>query len=396
MKKAIKENIDKIGAAVFMLVLCALFANRFIHFYDSQFAQLKTTIEEHFSIPPKEPFLKRLFWDYLRTTNRKYANSVIVMNDGRFIIEIKPNKALLAEKAEDIAGFSNYLKDKDTPFLFVRVPNAMRDNSQMPRGFENTVVEDTAWFMGKLKENRVDVLDLREVMTSENIDFSTAFFKGDGHWTAETALWAYGKTANYMNNEYGFSLDEKTWNKQEYEIVTYNKAFMGYASGRIGDSRLKEDISVLIPRFSTAFEVYDKAVYGKGNVANNYVAAGDFVDIFVPKTKNDNNDTFEYADLNATRPGYITEYRNIGEGADKKKVLLIADSFAFAFVTYLLSDLECVDLLILGNEANKMLYPLLDSEKYDLVLFLVYDAVLLSRDEGDVDYKQQRMYLGKP
>jgi hypothetical protein len=55
-----------------------------------------------------------------------------------------------------------------------------------------------------------------------------------------------------------------------------------------------------------------------------------------------------------------------------------------------------VDLLRLNNHNNKMLYSLLAKEKYDLVIFLVFDGVLMGMYEENLDYEQTRLYLKKP
>jgi hypothetical protein len=396
MRKFAINNINKICALVFVVALCLPLAIRFPYLYDlyaNQFSQIKTEIEERFSAPPKEGFFKRLFLDYMSITNRHYVNGVIIMNDGRRIYDVAPNPQLLSEIAEHIIEFCGYLESRNTPLLFVMVPNAMRDNSQMPRGFANSVVEDTAWFMAKLKENGVDTLDLRETMTNENIDFSTAFFHGDHHWTAETALWAYGKTAAQMNNKYGFHLDEKTWNPQEYKRITYSRAFRGTLAIAMGDIDFRENITALIPQSPTEFIISEIDVDESGDVEKNILVSGDFADVFAPLTKNANNNTFTYHNLNEMRRG-TKEYHNL-LGKEHKRVLLIADSYGLPYATYLAATLEYMDYFFLADEEKRKLYPLLNSEEYDVVLFLVYDWVLLN-PYGDGSLEQHRMYLGKP
>jgi hypothetical protein len=388
MKKAIKNNINLLGAIVFAIALCFPLTSRFVYIYSDQFAQVKEVIEKHFSHPPQETLLKRLFWDYLKITNRRYINGVIVMNDGRLIFDFEYDLPQVSKTAEEIIALNDYLKASNTPFLFLRAPDAMRDNSQMPRGFENTVIEDGAWFMAKLRENGVDTLDLREIMTNENIDFSTAFFRGDLHWTTETSLWAYGKIATLMNSEYDFNLDAKTWNPQEYKTVTYNKK-IEFMAARIGDPRLGENISVLIPKFPTEFIASAKTLdESKGNESN-IIAVGDFVDVFVPLTKNENVEMLAYSSLNSARANSnFNEYHNLSAN-EHKKVLLIADSYGVPIATYLASALEYVDYLYLDINGNNFnIYPFLDRENYDMVLFLAYDGNLL----GD----GPRLSVGKP
>jgi hypothetical protein len=407
MKENIISKINRIGALVFALALCVSFAIRLPVFLSNQFSQIppesgslfeqakqvRADIIEQLAVPPNELFFKRLFWDYLQLTKRGAVNGLIILNNGHLTLEYYYDNAVLSAKADGLIELNDYLAARDIPFLFLRAPEPLRDNSQLPKGIASTVIEDTGQFMTQLKENGVDTLDLREVMTNENVDFSTAFFSGDFHWTAETALWAYGKTASLLNSEYGFSLDEKTWNPQEYESFTYKKTFDSLAT-RIGDPRLGEDITALIPRFSTEFTLSDINV-NNSDTENSIIASGDFVDVFIPRMRNDNIDTLSYNDLNPLYSGPIRELHNLAAG-EQKRVLLIADSFAFPYITYLATAFEYVDYLHLHNEENKKLYPLLNSRDYDLVLFLVYDGVLLNLNEPGFAYEQTRMYLHMP
>jgi hypothetical protein len=196
-----------------------------------------------------------------------------------------------------------------------------------------------------------------------------------------------------MNNKYGFQLDEKIWSPQEYDFYVYRKEFLGSESSRINDPRLKEDITVIIPRFHTEFEIYNKITDDNSiSTATEMAASGGFHDVFTPKTKNKNSEAFTYADLNSFGSGF-QQYKNL-MAQEQKKILLVSDSFAYPFVTYLASALYCVDYLYLDNETNKKLYPVIENENYDLAIFLVSDVVFSMYTAPS--FEDDRLYIGSP
>ncbi|MDR1753623.1 MAG: hypothetical protein LBR74_01805 [Eubacterium sp.] len=391
----LKKNLNasyfsRICAVIAMAALCALFVRRASGFYTVKFSELKSNIESQFATPPKDDFLKNMFWDYLKHTNRNAANGVIIMNDGRLVLERISAPPLLAERAEIIIELSDYLQAQNTPFLFLRAPDPMRDNADMPKGFENTVIEDGARFLSLLNDGGVDALDLRAEMTKDYEDFSDTFYWGDHHWNVEGALWAFGKVGAIMNRDYSFQLDKRTWNPQEYEHITLNEAFIGYASNRVG--RIKEDITVLIPKFDTNFVISNKFLDGSHQDEGKTLAFGSFLDVFAPAAKDRNKTSFSYENLNVVGSGLIKQYVNLAIKEDKK-VLLLSDSFAYPFVTYLATAVKNVDYLYLAYRENQRIYSMLKNKKYDLVLYLAYDGTIL---EGGTDIEKDRMYLGEP
>jgi hypothetical protein len=388
MEKSVVFN--RLCAAMVMLAFCALFAYKLPGWYAGKFNTVKAEIEKLYETPPGETYLKRLFWYYTKYSGARLVNGVVILNDGRLIWSFLQNPPLLEERADVIIGLNDYLGSRDIPLIFMRAPNGMRDYSDLPKGFGSTVLEDGVRFMSLLQENGVKTLDYRELMTKEYEDFADAFFWGDHHWKAETALWAYGRLGTLLNDEYGFGLDEKTWDANEYERIVFENAFFGDISYRIAPADMREDITALEPKFETDFIITNA-------IKSEVLAQGDFADVFMPVSKDRNNKYFHYVHLNRYYDGFF-EYTNLSADNDKK-VLLIGDSFTVPFATYLAVSIEYVDVLYLQNTGNvnewqqKKLYSLLETIEYDLVLFLCYDDVILY---GGENIQNDRMYLGEP
>ncbi len=378
--------ISRFCAVMAVAALCALFAWRSQFIYTEQYQRVKSNIETYFGVLPAglEKYTKRLFLYYLRFSNRKYVNGVYIMNDGRLVHDEVSDPPLLPEKADSVIKLHNFLQGRNIPFLFVRAPNPMRASSDMPKGFDNTVIEDTARFMSMLHGGGVNTLDLRTEMTNEFADFADVFFWGDHHWNADGALWAYGKVGAAMNRDYGFRLDEKTWDPQEYERFVYHNAFIGTASVQTFD--IAEDIAVLTPKFETKLAASETPLDADAVL----LASGDFVDVFTPAAKEKSRTTFEYTDLNAIAQRPFEQYVSLA-AAEDKKVLLLGDSFSWPFVTYLATAVKNIDYIYLypENEERKKIYRRLENEDYDLVLYMACDMTILL----DAEIGQDRMII---
>ncbi|MDR1753879.1 MAG: hypothetical protein LBR74_03105 [Eubacterium sp.] len=405
-----QKLIGKICSITAILMLCVLFIGNlantiikadFIERFSKNKSNILATIEDYFNFPDAlSSLLTSIQTPYLKITDRTKVNGVITLKDGRLIQEKISNPPLLDERAEVIIELNRYLENKNIPFLFVRVPNAMRDNSDLPPLVSDTVtvLEDSARFMAMLNDNGVDTLDLRVEMTRDFADYAENFYWGDHHWNVDGALWAYGKTGEYLNNTYGFKLDCKTWNPQEYERISFSKTFVGSMSRRL--TREREDIIALHPKFLTNYEVTEKTITENATIG---YATGNFVDVFIPKLKNEDNKDFGYADLNSSggldTNSIETYVRYINaEEQENKKILLIGDSFAIVFASYLSTAVKQIDYEYLVDDGSTYkdeyrIYQMFNNESYDLVLFLIYDVIILA--EGD-NIESDRMYLGNP
>lgn len=388
-----KMKFNQLCAVLIMLVFVVLFSYNGRNLYVNKFKEVKAGIESNFSTPPKEDFWKQSFYHYLMITNRKLVNGVALMDNEHLILEKTPNPLIVSARADIVIQLNDYFMNKGTPFLFLRVPCKNRDNSSMPKYTEDTALESNLLFVSSLKENGVETLDLRDAMISGNKDFATSFYKSDNHWTSETAFWAFGKVGDFLNSRYDFKLNENRWNPNEYEFITYKEAYTGVLATRIGNRKFKEDITAIIPKFSTSFEITSKAVEGNRNNEEGTTTTGDFVDVFIPAINREDTSYFNYSDLNAVVGNPFVQYKNVFK-ENRKRVLLIADSYGWPLASYLAVAFERLDYFYLMSAyTNEMFYEMIDNQKYDLVIFFTYEGTI--SNSGD-DIKNDRMYIGNP
>jgi hypothetical protein len=236
-------------------------------------------------------------------------------------------------------------------------------------------------------------------MVNDFPDFSETFYWGDQHWNTKGALWAYEQTAARLVDDFGFQIDPRTWDINEYEQILYKDAFIGSASGQVGF--IKEDLVVLEPKFPTDYVISIKTRDTFNPVEWLPYGAGSFRDVFLYTPAEDEKNEYNYGKLNLKVDFNILERvsttgRYINESAaEDKSVLLIGDSFGASYSTFLSTAVRQLDYMYLDNynADNKDLYPLLEESHYDIVLFLASEVTLLADGK---DIEKDRLYLGEP
>jgi hypothetical protein len=374
------------AAGTLLLIIFALWTGRS---YMDIHASVKNRIESIFTELPFESFFKQTYFDYLRVTNRGHFNGVTLLTDGRLMFDRLEDIIFLIPRIDGVIGLHDYLYDRDIPFLYVRVPGKLQDNSLLPIAFsDNTMIYDGYYFMHNLNENNVDTLDLRAKMFDDGIDLTTAYFRGDHHWTAETALWAFGKIGNVLNEEYGFQLDERTWDPGQYNRIKFEGAFLGEESYAVNAFGNFEDITSVSPMFPTNITVTD--IMDAYN--HRVVATGSFVEVFQPKVLSEQVESFGYLDLNDVSR-YFKRYDNNLTG-DGKRVLLLADSMGMPIAPFFSTAFGRVDNFYLSWRTNNRIWSAINTGDYDIVIFLLSDVVIAYEDTEV--FGDDRLYLGSP
>jgi len=351
---------------------------------------VKTGIGSIFSPLLFEDFLNEVHYNYLRATNRAHFNEVTFLKDGRLMFDKQGERRLTYSRVDEIVFLSNYLEEQGIPFLYVRAPNKLQNSSMLPRAFsDSTVIKDGEIILELLRSFGVSTLDLRAEMENDGIDFSTAFYRGDHHWTIEISLWAFGKIATYANREYGFQIDEKTWDSGQYERIVIERGFLGEESETVNASHRYEDITAMIPKFYTDYTVTNI----RDPEDPHFESAGSFIEVFTPKLLDENVTEFRYGDLNAVHR-YFNRYENTG-ASEKRSILLVMDSMGISLSACISTAFETVDNLYLVNhDTNHKIWTAIDSSNYDLVIFLLSDVV--ANYEEVTIIEQDRLFFGRP
>jgi len=349
---------------------------------------VRDTVEEFYSYVPMGERFSRMYFNYMRAMDRNHYNGVTFLTDGRLMFDTTEPNIFLYERANAIMELVHYL-DEGEPFIFVRVPNKLQDNSLLPIAFSDShIIEDSEKFLHLIRGYGIDTLDLRAEMEKDGIDFATAYFRGDHHWTAETALWAFGKVAEFANREHGFTVPESAWDPLQFEKMTFPGAFLGEESKAVNALDNYEDITVLSPRFLTEITVTDIRVEHYGNIR----IEDSFADVFMPLLRYAYHDGFTYSDLNVLARDFL-RFEN-ANAPEQKKVLLIADSMGFPLTMFFSNTFAVVDQLYLMQGNNDRVWSAVAEYEYDLVIFILSDGVVPFGDEDG--FWDDRLFLGVP
>jgi len=373
-----------------VVTLTAISAMRGNRSYMDIHNDVKAGIESIFSPLPFEDFLYEAKYSYFRATNRGHFNGVTFLKDGRLMFDNQKERLFINDRANEIAFLSSYLNERGTPFLYVRSPNKLQDNSLLPIAFSgSTPISDGNLILELLREQGVDTFDLREQMENEGIDFPSAFFRGDHHWTTETTFWAFGQIADFVNREYGFSIDEMSWDPQQYETIVIEYGFLGEESKAVNAFHRFEDITALIPKFPTDFTV-------SNIIDSNHkylVSEGSFAEVFTPRFLDENITEIDYIDLNVVNR-HFNRYENNVAG-EKRKILLAMDSMGIPLASFFAVAFETVDNLYIVNiDNNYRIWSAIDEYDYDLVIFLLSDAS--ANYEAFNIFELDRFFFGRP
>ena len=364
------------------------FSGRIYNFYMEMHGGIKGNVEWNYSYPPRVNDFEYLNYEYLRATRRGHFNRVTFLTDGRIMFDnLEPN-LYLEERAESIAGFSNYLERNGIPFLFVRIPNKLQDSSVLPLAFSNNHIIENGYKLLELVGQRgVDTFDLRAEMMNDHIDFSTAFYRYHMHWTNETVLWASQAIGQLMNREYGFNIDLDIWNLDQYHQLLFKSTLHGNEATTIGRFRKLEDITLLTPIFPVDLEM------SNSNTGFEVAASNNFVEMFYPRIYEGHTERFICNDIRL--PGaHFTHIINHA-ATENKRVMLISDSFSLSWAMYLPLGFSHLDFVYLINQRTaEEIWGFLDGKEYDLIILAASD-VIISTETASV-FEDDRLYLGIP
>lgn len=244
---------------------------------------------------------------------------------------------------ENTLEFNDFLDKQDTPFLYVQSPFKINKyDTQLPEGiidYNNKKADD---FLVGMEKAGVNTIDLRELMNTDNLDYYSMFFKTDHHWTPKAGLWAFGKISEKLNRDYAFNIDMNLADKDNYNIKTYEKWFLGTEGKRTGIYYTGiDDFDIITPKFDTEFDftVNSRNIYRKGKFSETLIDWSNF------GTKDYFNEwpysTYSGGDVNYIN---INNYKN----KEGKKILLIKDSFSCVVIPFLAtasSELDVVDII---------------------------------------------------
>lgn len=270
----------------------------------------------------------------------------------------------VSDELESMYALKDQLDRSGIPLLYVQAPFKLpEDEQQLPDNVKDYANDNVNRFLKGLDARGIDYLDLREGFWSQGMTQNQLFFDTDHHWTIDSAFKSYGRIADRLNRDYGFRIDEKYTNIDNFNRKTYQDYYIGSMGRRVGQSFGGiDDFTLITPEFDTDYTVYERDYGGetvfegdfrKAVLNNSYIAKG---------TPPDTNRYAVYHGDNA-------ELEFINHKVKDGKILMVKDSFGlpvYCFLSTGVHEVRALDVRLFKGSVAEY------AEKYrpDIVVVL--------------------------
>lgn len=189
-------------------------------------------------------------------------------------------KITMAPYRDAVVEFNAYLEERGIAFSFINTPSKkLPDSSKLPVGVEDYTNSNANRLLSGLRENGIDVMDLRDEMTAAGMLSEDYFFISDHHWTPEAAFWAAGVVMEKLaiDDPEHFRYDPALYDLENYTCEVFEDFFLGALGKRVGRFYTTvDDLTLITPKFETELSVEILKTGGKVTAR-----AGDFRKAFI-------------------------------------------------------------------------------------------------------------------
>lgn len=309
----------------------------------------------------------------------------IIIDSEILIVKLKNGKlsyvypSLNSSGQEEYLGiFAEKLEAQGIDFLYVNCPFKIDErDKELPWAVEDNTNEGVNAFLDILREENIEVLDLRDMIYASDLDYYDMFYTTDHHWTTESGFWASGQIAEYMNNNWGYDFNMAYLQEDNYHRKVYYEWYAGSQGKKTGIGYVKADDFVLLtPQFDTDFEIEIRT--------RDYSGKGSFEETLYDYSQVQQKNFYLYNPYN----GYLyddnplTQIHNL-QIANGKRILVLKDSFALAVVPFLAAaeGAEYVDVIDLRWFTGSLETFMKENRP---------DSVVMIYNPGMLDYRDYR------
>jgi hypothetical protein len=163
---------------------------------------------------------------------------------------------------ENASELQNFLAERDGRLLVV-IPSAKDDETmgQLPLGVASYRSRSTQAICAALEQRGIPCMDLAKESGLTGQAFYDMFFRTDHHFTHETGFAMAARIAEKIRAITGQDLDEACFDRANYRADHYDGVFLGSLGRKVtqGYGVTRDDLTVLIPTFTTSFRLTDAA-----------------------------------------------------------------------------------------------------------------------------------------
>lgn len=321
---------------------------------------------------------------YDRITLKRYYEyenqSVARLDNGYLVYGSNEKKDCDVQALADaVAQFDECLRGDGIDLIYIQAPEKLCQNdksTRLPIGIYSES-PDISEFMSCIRENGVDCIDLEERLHIDGKDHYGLFFRSDHHWKPETGFWANQLLCEKLQNEYGYEIDDRVTDTDQYNCTVYKDCFIGPQGRRAGYlSAPKDDFSLIYPKFDTdlTVKIHNEEYIGS---FENTVLRSEYI----------NTGMFTSHSLYYAYTDKVCDFKIIKNNNDPngKKVVLLCDSFGWTVAPYLALTCGQVHMLDLREVKGVSAYDYAKNVGADTVVIL-YNAGFVGADESFFDF----------
>lgn len=255
----------------------------------------------------------------------------------------------IKELVDEVSDFQRFLSEKGIPFIYANAGSKVcpYDKQLADSSLEYTN-ENGDRLVKMLKQMGIDVIDFRDEMQADQLDWYDCYYKTDHHWKTQMGLWAASKLADQLNETGKFSFDQSMFKKDHYSFQTYENCFLGGQGKAVTLANAKpESYTKIIPKFKTTFtlQIPTRGVELSGDYERVLFDDERMKQILTYTDADYMNRATAY-DCARARNDAMSLIRNLDPRNNAhKKILMLQDSFAWYSSSFLACDIEAVDIV---------------------------------------------------
>ncbi len=310
---------------------------------------------------------------YMRLASRRKSNGVNRMKNGMLQEYINPWN--MEEKVAVLTDFSECLKTAGFPFLYIQAPGKVSLNKDVLFSVDMDYSNENAdSLLAGLKSNGVHYLDLRPMLCADQDMVNQYFYGTDHHWTASGAFRAFQSIMPFLDRFFPESVDETYTDPKKWSQHTVSSMFLGSSGKRVGKYfGGVDDLVYYTPKFDTDWvcmipnhQQIRSGTYEEVCIWDQYIHDKDYFE---------NNNYYVY--YGGDYP--IMELRN-DNAPNKKKIVLIKDSFSAPLMAFLQSEFRAVDAIDPRYYSDSTVMEYIYMNQPDMVIMMLNPSTLGNED----------------
>lgn len=365
----------KVYAACFILMCCFVFVKTQLFFWDNEIDILRVENKEA-SLETAFPYndsMKEIYGLSNRLISPfEILSSAPSIKDADGYLEAFP---VVTEAAVDfakhkIAELNAVCQEAGTEFSYISYPSKTNAKSiPTEYGIDTNYEEARADFLSYLDEVDINYLNVRELMENDGYTTKDIFYKTDHHWKTTAGFYAARAIANYLNEEYNWSLNSSMLDEDKFTFTTYKDLWFG-ESGRglsLAYVNALDDFTQIMPNYETSISIgfpWEEPTTGDFSIMVDESGYSGDVDYYSYSAH------YSYA---RGMDSLVTYHNNLAD-ENGKKILLIKDSFSVVVIPFL--TLETSDVIVWDMRSNHTktgLYDYIKENDIDVVLVAYTD-----------------------